>query len=68
MFDLTSYVANKQEKLAEQEKISLSVGKTYRKLGDQERATYYFSRANGFFKQRLELQQKVAAIAGSLIG
>lgn len=75
--NLITFISDKQKKLLEQEQISLGVGKRYRKLGHQEQATYYFHRANQFFNQRVELEQKFDSItsqsnlfnsANSLIG
>lgn len=63
--NLITYISEKQKKLLEQEQLSLGVGKGYRKLGNQERATYYFSRANDFFKQRVELEKEFGALKGS---
>lgn len=62
---LLIYIEQRQSRLQEQEKISLGLGKTFLKLQEQERATYYFHRANSFNRQRNELEQEVASLISS---
>ncbi len=58
------YAVRKRNDVEEQEKLSLSVGKTYRHRGEQDRASYYFSRANVFNKQRTALESEILSLVG----
>jgi hypothetical protein len=58
------YAIRKKNSLERQEQLSLGVGKGYRHRGDQDRASYYFSRANIFNKQRCDLEAQILSLMG----
>ncbi len=58
------YAIRKKNHVEEQESLSLGVGKGYCHRGEQEKASYHFSRANQFNKQRTELEVKILSLMG----
>ncbi len=59
-----AFAMKKRQQVEEQEQLALGVGQAYRNRKDQQNATYHFSRANQFFKQRTELETEILAIFG----
>ncbi len=64
--DLSSILLEQQRKLEEQEKMYIVCGRYYRKHNNQERATFFFARANQAYKNRMEIQERLTLILNSI--
>lgn len=62
--NLLKYAVSEKDRVEQQEKISLGVGKGYLHRGEQQKATYHFSRANEFFKKRTVLENEILNLLG----
>ncbi len=59
-----NYVTQQRNRVEQEEELALCVGKSYLRQGDQQRATYFFSRANLLYQQRAVLEKEFLSLMG----
>jgi len=64
--DLSTRLLEEDKRLAEQEQMYLVCGTYHRKHGNQQRATFFFSKANETVKKREQIQERLTIILMSV--
>jgi hypothetical protein len=59
-----AFAIKQRNQIEQQEQLSLGVGRGYLHRGNQDKATFHFSRANTLFKQRSSLENEIVKLLG----
>jgi len=59
-----NYITQQRNRVEQEEQLALRVGRSYLRKGNQQRATYFFTRANLLYKQRIALEKEFLTLMG----